>query len=408
MIASYLLSRTLVPTLVMLLMGDAHAPTPTRKPSLLQRALPQLRRALRARARAPTRWRCRRCCRGARAFASAVPRLLRCCRACSTRCSAATSSRASTPARSACTCARPPARASRRRRASPTQVEAAIRELVPAGPARDHPRQPRRAQQRHQPLVQQRRHHRHARRRDPAVAAARATGRPRSSSTLLRAELPQALPRHRVLLPAGRHRHADPQLRPARGDRRAVHRRQPRRATRRSPPSSSKAIRKIPGAVDAHVHQRLDGPALNLQMDRTRLQQFGLTAFNVGQNVLIVAVGQLADRAGVLAQPAERRRLQHRGADAAVPASTRSTRCSTCRSAPAARRRGAAAARSCSATWSRRRPARQLGGRLALQHLAGDRRLRQRAGHRPRQRGRRRCRSWSTRCGPSCRAAARS
>lgn len=52
-----------------------------------------------------------------------------------------------------------------------------------------------------------------------------------------------------------------------------------------------KAIRKIPGAVDAHVHQRLDGPSLNLQMDRTRLQQYGLTAANVGQNVLIALSG---------------------------------------------------------------------------------------------------------------------
>ncbi len=52
-----------------------------------------------------------------------------------------------------------------------------------------------------------------------------------------------------------------------------------------------KAIRKIPGAVDAHVHQRLDGPSLSLQMDRTRLQQYGLTASNVGQNVLIALSG---------------------------------------------------------------------------------------------------------------------
>jgi multidrug efflux pump subunit AcrB len=53
----------------------------------------------------------------------------------------------------------------------------------------------------------------------------------------------------------------------------------------------TKAIRKIPGAVDAHVHQRLDGPAVNLQMDRTRMQQVGLAANNVGQNVLIALSG---------------------------------------------------------------------------------------------------------------------
>jgi multidrug efflux pump subunit AcrB len=50
-------------------------------------------------------------------------------------------------------------------------------------------------------------------------------------------------------------------------------------------------IRQIPGAVDAHVHQRLDAPALNLQMDRSRLQQVGLSAANVGQNVLISLSG---------------------------------------------------------------------------------------------------------------------
>jgi len=52
-----------------------------------------------------------------------------------------------------------------------------------------------------------------------------------------------------------------------------------------------KKIREIPGAVDAHVHQRLDNPAVDLQMDRSRLQQVGLTAFNVGQNVLVALAG---------------------------------------------------------------------------------------------------------------------
>ncbi|HSB21871.1 MAG TPA: efflux RND transporter permease subunit [Burkholderiaceae bacterium] len=53
----------------------------------------------------------------------------------------------------------------------------------------------------------------------------------------------------------------------------------------------AQAIRQIPGAVDAHVHQRLNQPAVDLQMDRTRLQQLGLTAANVGQNVLISLAG---------------------------------------------------------------------------------------------------------------------
>ncbi|MEO8525574.1 MAG: efflux RND transporter permease subunit, partial [Caldimonas sp.] len=52
-----------------------------------------------------------------------------------------------------------------------------------------------------------------------------------------------------------------------------------------------KKMRQIPGAVDVHVHQRFDAPSVNLQMDRTRLQQMGLSAQNVGQNVLISLSG---------------------------------------------------------------------------------------------------------------------
>jgi len=52
-----------------------------------------------------------------------------------------------------------------------------------------------------------------------------------------------------------------------------------------------KSVKQIPGAVDVHIHQRLDNPSIDLQMDRTRLQQVGLTAANVGQNVLISLSG---------------------------------------------------------------------------------------------------------------------
>ncbi|WP_244817087.1 efflux RND transporter permease subunit [Caballeronia sp. Lep1P3] len=52
-----------------------------------------------------------------------------------------------------------------------------------------------------------------------------------------------------------------------------------------------KQIRMIPGNVDTHIQQKLDEPALNLQMDRTRLQQLNLSASNVAQNVLISLSG---------------------------------------------------------------------------------------------------------------------
>ncbi|MEO5694712.1 MAG: efflux RND transporter permease subunit [Usitatibacter sp.] len=53
----------------------------------------------------------------------------------------------------------------------------------------------------------------------------------------------------------------------------------------------AKKVRGIPGAVDVHVHQRLDYPSIDLQVDRTRLQQLGLSTFNVGQNLLVALAG---------------------------------------------------------------------------------------------------------------------
>ena len=50
-------------------------------------------------------------------------------------------------------------------------------------------------------------------------------------------------------------------------------------------------IKKIPGAVDAHIHQRLDQPSLRLDVDRTRLQQVNINAQTVAQDVLISLSG---------------------------------------------------------------------------------------------------------------------
>jgi len=46
-------------------------------------------------------------------------------------------------------------------------------------------------------------------------------------------------------------------------------------------------IRQIPGAVDVHVQQAFDGPTLFLDINRTRAQYVGLQARDVAQNVLI-------------------------------------------------------------------------------------------------------------------------
>ena len=50
-------------------------------------------------------------------------------------------------------------------------------------------------------------------------------------------------------------------------------------------------IRKLPGAVDVHIHQRLDQPSIRLDMDRTRMQQVNINANTMAQNVLISLSG---------------------------------------------------------------------------------------------------------------------
>ena len=158
-----------------------------------------------------------------------------------------------------------------------------------------------------------------------------------------------------------------------------------------------KAIQQIPGAVDVARAPAAGQPGVDLQMDRTRLQQVGLTAFNVGQNVLVSLSGSsqtapafwLNPQNGVVynvAVQTPQYRVDSLDALLNIPVAGSG--------ASSARQR-----RSCSAIWSRRsRP--QARGRVALQHHAGGRRLRERAGHRPRQRGRQGERRSSTKIRP--------
>jgi CzcA family heavy metal efflux pump len=52
-------------------------------------------------------------------------------------------------------------------------------------------------------------------------------------------------------------------------------------------------LRRIPGIVDAHVYQRVAKPALDLEMNRLQLQQLGLSARDVAQNLLLTLSGSM-------------------------------------------------------------------------------------------------------------------
>jgi len=52
-------------------------------------------------------------------------------------------------------------------------------------------------------------------------------------------------------------------------------------------------LRKVPGIVDAHVYQRWSKPTLSLEMNRTQLQQLGLNARNVAENMMVALSGSM-------------------------------------------------------------------------------------------------------------------
>jgi multidrug efflux pump subunit AcrB len=64
-----------------------------------------------------------------------------------------------------------------------------------------------------------------------------------------------------------------------------------------------KEVKEIPGTVDTHIHQRLDLPTLSLQMDRTQLQTLNLSANDVAQNLLISTVGTTQTSPGFWLDP---------------------------------------------------------------------------------------------------------
>jgi len=62
-------------------------------------------------------------------------------------------------------------------------------------------------------------------------------------------------------------------------------------ASHRLASALAKDLRGVPGAVDVRVHQRMDQPVWRLDMDRVRLQQMGMTANGLAQNLLVSLSG---------------------------------------------------------------------------------------------------------------------
>ena len=164
-----------------------------------------------------------------------------------------------------------------------------------------------------------------------------------------------------------------------------------RRELRRRAGRSRSALRAIPGAVDVHVHQVVDGPRLAFDVDRTLALESGLTQRDVAQSLLISLTGNGTTEHELLAEPEERRQLPGGRADAAAPGRTR---IGALQNTPVSF--GAHDGSPLLLEQSRLGRAHDDAGRAEpLQRAAGLRRVRERAGHRPRHASPTRSRRWS-------------
>jgi multidrug efflux pump subunit AcrB len=78
-------------------------------------------------------------------------------------------------------------------------------------------------------------------------------------------------------------------------------------------------VRYVPGAADARIQQPFNYPNFTVNVDRTRAAATGLTQQNVAQSLLVALSGSFQTSPELLSRPAQRRLVQRRHPDAAVP-----------------------------------------------------------------------------------------
>ena len=155
---------------------------------------------------------------------------------------------------------------------------------------RDHGRQHRHADQRHQHDLQQHRRDRPAGWRHPDQAQ----GRPRADRRLRQGAAGKAagaISRPELRVPAGRHRQPDPQFRRAGADRPRSARRQSRRQLRLCQQAAGARSAVFPASPTRASSNRSRSPSFNVDVDRTRAQYVGLTERDVANSMVVNLAG---------------------------------------------------------------------------------------------------------------------
>ena len=81
---------------------------------------------------------------------------------------------------------------------------------------------------------------------------------------------------------------------------------------------SAAKVARIPGAADVHIHQVVDWPEIDVNVDRDKAGQVGLTQRDVGQCLARLAQLERTGRAHPVARLEDRRQLLRRRPDAAI------------------------------------------------------------------------------------------
>ena len=227
-------------------------------------------------------------------------------------------SRPSIPARSTCMSGRRSAPASRRRRRFSTTSKQTIRQIIPPDQLGVDRRQHRPAGQRHQPGLLQLRRRSARRTATSSLTERRSTAPRRSTSRRCARSLPRDFPGTSfAFLPAdivsqilnfGAPAPIDVHgQRPEQRRRRSLCRRTPQRSWRASP-----------ALADARIQQSSNYPEFDVDIDRTRADELGITETDVTNSLVDQSRRQLPDRARLLAQSPKRGVLSDRGADPAI------------------------------------------------------------------------------------------
>ena len=78
-------------------------------------------------------------------------------------------------------------------------------------------------------------------------------------------------------------------------------------------------VRYVPGTADLRIQQPFDQPFLHLTFDRTKAQQLGFTAHDIAQNLLVSLSGSFQTAPSFWVRPENKRQLPNRHANAPVP-----------------------------------------------------------------------------------------